>query len=113
MNQRIKELAKQAGWDGFEALDERNQKFAELIIEELLDIIRVNARHFRACDSKTDLVVVEEYNKTYKYIKQHFGVEEPQGWVCPKCGVDRTRNACPQGHTAALTGDCPMYGVAQ
>ena len=34
MNERIKELAKQAGWNGFEALDERNEKFAELIVKE-------------------------------------------------------------------------------
>ena len=34
MNERIKELAKQAGWNGFEALDERNEKFAQLIVRE-------------------------------------------------------------------------------
>ena len=34
MNERIRELAKQAGWNGFEALDERNEKFAELIVRE-------------------------------------------------------------------------------
>ena len=40
-------------------------------------------------------------------------VEEVEGWVCPKCGVDRTRDVCPKGHTAALTGDCPMTATAQ
>lgn len=30
------------------------------------------------------------------------------GWVCGKCGTDRTKAACPKGHSAALTGDCPM-----
>jgi hypothetical protein len=40
-------------------------------------------------------------------------VEEHKGWVCPKCGVDRTRDVCPKGHTAALTGDCPMTATAQ
>lgn len=34
------------------------------------------------------------------------------GWVCPQCGIDRTKEACPQGHTAALTGHCPMIGTA-
>ena len=34
MNERIRELAKQAGWNGFEALDERNEKFAQLIVRE-------------------------------------------------------------------------------
>lgn len=39
MNERIKHLAKQAGWSSFEALDERNEKFAELIINECLDVL--------------------------------------------------------------------------
>ena len=34
------------------------------------------------------------------------------GWVCPKCGTDRLKAACPQGHSAALTGQCPMVGTA-
>lgn len=46
-------------------------------------------------------------------IKQHFGIEEHKGWVCPKCGVDRTKDVCPKGDTAALTGDCPMIATAQ
>jgi hypothetical protein len=37
---------------------------------------------------------------------------ECRGWVCPKCGTDRTKAACPQGHHAALTGACPMVGKA-
>lgn len=36
MNERIKQFAKQAGWDGYEALDERHQKFAELIVRECI-----------------------------------------------------------------------------
>ena len=39
MNERIRELAKQAGWNGFEALDERNEKFAELIVRECAETI--------------------------------------------------------------------------
>jgi hypothetical protein len=35
-----------------------------------------------------------------------------RGWVCGKCGTDRTKAACPKGHSAALTGDCPMVGRA-
>jgi hypothetical protein len=46
-------------------------------------------------------------------IKQHFGVEEPKSWHCPKCGIDRTKAVCPKGHTAAITGDCPMTAEAQ
>lgn len=39
MNERIRELAKQSGFDGFEALDERNFKFAELIAIECASIV--------------------------------------------------------------------------
>lgn len=40
---------------------------------------------------------------------------EPQkpSLMCPKCGVDRLKAACPKGHSAALTGDCPMVAKAQ
>jgi hypothetical protein len=34
------------------------------------------------------------------------------GWKCGKCGTDRTKAACPKGHGAALTGECPMVAVA-
>ena len=34
-------------------------------------------------------------------------------WECPKCGVDRLKDPCPKGHTAAITGECPMVGTAQ
>ena len=34
-------------------------------------------------------------------------------WVCAKCSTDRTKAPCPYGHSAALTGQCPMVGVAQ
>jgi hypothetical protein len=38
--------------------------------------------------------------------------ERMAGWLCSKCGTDRTKAACPKGHTAALTGECPMVGTA-
>jgi len=89
MNERIKELAEQAEQYALDRANEGSdedydyafdddfrEKFAELIVKECLDIIRCDAKNFRECDIKTDLVVVEEYNKTFKYIKQHFGVEE-------------------------------------
>ena len=64
MNERIKELAMQAGWDGFEALDERNQKFAELIVRE-------------CCQFNYDFL--ESYREACEVngeIREHFGVEE-------------------------------------
>lgn len=36
----------------------------------------------------------------------------PQGWVCSKCGTHRFKEACPLGHSAALTGQCPMVGAS-
>ena len=88
MNERIKELEDQCwvkvpcdfdmdagGLSTIRTVFDR-KKFAELIVRECLDIIRRDAKNFRECDIKTDLVVVEEYNKTFKYIQQHFGVKE-------------------------------------
>ena len=40
------------------------------------------------------------------------GVEERKGWMCPKCGIDRTKDVCPKGDTAVLTGECPMIATA-
>lgn len=37
MNERIKELAMLSGWSSFEALDERHQVFAQLIIQECIE----------------------------------------------------------------------------
>jgi len=38
-------------------------------------------------------------------------VESP-GWICPSCNIDRSKEACPRGHTATLTRHCPMVGTA-
>ena len=46
-------------------------------------------------------------------IKLHFGIEERKGWVCPKCGADRTKIACPLGFGASVDGRCPMTATAQ
>lgn len=32
--------------------------------------------------------------------------------VCPRCGVNRFEAPCPNGHTAAITRECPMSGSA-
>ena len=80
-------------------VEEHMEKFAELIVRE--------------CAEQVDWILAEGGKTQGDLIRKHFGVEEPQGWVCPTCGTDRTQSACPRGHTAALTGDCPMYGVAQ
>ena len=97
MNERIKELLEQAGVKyTIMPKDTVYEKFAELIVRECADV----AADHEAFD-------------IYEEIREHFGVEECRGWVCPKCGVDRTKDVCPQGHMAAVEGKCPMIGVAQ
>ena len=109
MNERIKELAEQAGigpWGiTIDKSTEIFQKFAELIVKECIEIAqdRANFPGFPPNDVND---IIDE-------IREHFGVEECRGWVCPKCGVDRTKDVCPQGHMAAVEGKCPMIGVAQ
>ena len=79
MNERIRELAEQAGFS-FKyktAPDELNpghtrqdlEKFAELIIREC-------ARSLWSEECHTSDLAVEEFNRNSKKIKQHFGVEE-------------------------------------
>ena len=69
MNERIKELAKQAGWNGFEALDERNEKFAELIVRECVRIC--NKVYFDDYPDAEDF----ERSEEGEAIKRHFGVK--------------------------------------
>ena len=113
-NDRIKELAEQAEQYVNNAMDERannkdftfgdidemyNTKFAELIVAEIL----------KTCEehpSWSGRMIGEQ-------IKQHFGVEEPKGWVCPKCNADRIKIACPLGFGATVDGRCPMTVEAQ
>jgi hypothetical protein len=53
----------------------------------------------------------EEYDNRFEAI---FGKKKKEfKWECPKCGVDRLKDPCPKGHTAAITGECPMVGTAQ
>jgi hypothetical protein len=62
MNPRIRELLLKAGWDGYEALDERNQKFAELIVRKCAELATKEYDN-RGAIHGNDLL-------------QHFGVEE-------------------------------------
>ena len=72
------------------------QKFAELIVRECAFVGR-GIGGINVSDA----------------IMKRFGIPEARGWLCPSCGVDRGKEACPKGHHAALTGHCPMVGVAQ
>ena len=60
MNERIRQLAEQAGWDNHHSkFDTRIEKFAELIVMECTKILADNGE-FRGC----------------VIIGKHFGVEE-------------------------------------
>ena len=68
MNERIKELAEQAGYKSLSPptfADELNeifmQKFAELIVRECADIASINQH---------------QYCSVGKYVLEHFGVED-------------------------------------
>jgi hypothetical protein len=73
MNQRIKELYKQAMEQHVSnnmAWEELNpEKFAELIVKECVSV-------FWSEDCNTSDLALEEYNRNSKKIKEHFGVEE-------------------------------------
>jgi hypothetical protein len=120
MNERIKELTEQAEIrfkklyipdttyvheSPAEVTRERLQKFAELLIQEAAAFVGGAAEVYNQAEQ--DACV-----RASKGLMKHFGVEEPKGWVCPKCGIDRIKEACPNGHHATLTGHCPMVGVA-
>lgn len=109
MNERINDLFDKAldevvpnTWTNLtmDQLNDIKNKFAELIIEQCCTALHPMLRDMISRGQGQDL------------IRQHFGIEERKGWVCPKCGVDRTQDVCPKGHTAAVTGDCPMTGIA-
>jgi hypothetical protein len=69
MNERIRELLLKAGWDRYEALDERNQKFAELIVLEMCKELD------RAQWDKGEDWICADGTRIIPQIKQHFGVE--------------------------------------
>ena len=102
MNQRIKDAwdkaAQDHSGDSWEEQTAFLEKFAELIVRECIDI---------ANGTRYDGKVVANR------IKFVFGLEETQGWVCPKCGADRTKIACPLGFGAQVDGRCPMTAEAQ
>ena len=60
MNERIKELAEQAGWDSHHSkFDTRFEKFAELILEEIMHELIING-----------------HDDAFIFLNKHFGVEE-------------------------------------
>jgi hypothetical protein len=85
MNERIKELFKRAGGkssernlasnpvqvvETHELWDDRIEKFAELIVHQMLEITDAHTEVFQ---TERDRVLIEHIKKS---VKQHFGVEE-------------------------------------
>jgi hypothetical protein len=71
MNERIKELAIQAGWDNHHSkFDTRIEKFAELIVKECVGVVE-GGRFLH--DQAPTVLFAKECSGA---IKRHFGVEE-------------------------------------
>ena len=106
MNKRLREFERESHIDVYglgldrAKWESRLEKFAELIVKDCMEI------------NKQELSFTAFERLMNKY-QDHFAVEEPKGWVCPKCGVDRTKNVCPQGFGATVDSRCPMTVEAQ
>ena len=72
MNERIKQLAEQAGWDNHHSkFDTRIEKFAELIVQECADICMEMAAKCAGLPGDGALA-----KDCADWIKKDFGVEE-------------------------------------
>ena len=79
MNERIKELAIQAGFDHMgiglvNGIEEYHQKFAELIVRECADQIVSQGKDWIDF-APSQIGIRPEYWKMAQHIKQHFGVQ--------------------------------------
>ena len=67
MNERIRELAEQAGWDNHHSkFDTRIEKFAELIVQECTKVI---------LETPVDYTEIDAMHRVRDRVKNHFGVE--------------------------------------
>ena len=79
MNERIQQLAEQAGWDNHHSkFDTRIEKFAELIVRECID--KIETHRIPVGNSAAGEMACEMTYSALKEIrdeiKEHFGVEE-------------------------------------
>jgi hypothetical protein len=108
MKELIRKFEKESGLEiyGLGARREKwehcMEKFTELVVRECVSICKDKER--------PNLYGIKEVEVA---IKQHFGIIEPKGWVCPKCKADRTKIPCPLGFGAQVDGRCPMTAEAQ
>ena len=77
MNERIRELAEQAGWDNHHSkFDTRIEKFAELIVGECIKQVEPTQHHEVWAQSYLGGVDgLDLLSSKIKDIKRHFGVE--------------------------------------
>ena len=74
MNERIRQLAEQAGWDNHHSkFDTRIEKFAELIVRECIDIAS-EVRGEPATDTHYVIGYDRACEKMISGIKEHFGI---------------------------------------
>ena len=106
MSERFKSMVAAYGDSDLQWNDTEVEKFALLIVQKCIETIQNASMH--SSDEWEDGLQIAEHA-----VREHFGVEEHKGWVCPYCGTDRTRKPCPQGDMAAVEGRCPIIGVAQ
>lgn len=81
MNERIRELIKQAGWmmsDEVEGFNTRLEKFAELIVRECIRVIDNSTPVYSSEDLQEDYCQgnLNGHQSALLEIKQHFGVKE-------------------------------------
>lgn len=88
----------------------RYDKFAELVIKECARVAAVTPCPYEDEHQKQTLGHTWDMAcvASARQVRQLLEDEKPQGWVCPKCGADRTKTACPLGFGATVDGRCPM-----
>lgn len=110
MNKLIRQFERESGLEIYglgarrEKWERALEKYAELIVKECAGI-------YSKIDNGNLHMGTDDYLEALH--KTFFGVEESKGWVCNKCGTDRTKAECPLGHMAAIEGRCPMTVEAQ
>lgn len=83
MNERIRELAEQAGYKPLPGFDFANsleetylKKFAELIVKECISVIEVKMPEFTCKEDYDNLIRKAGRMDAIDEIKEHFGVEQ-------------------------------------
>lgn len=114
MNKLIRQFERESGLEIFglgarrEIWEQALEKYAELIVLECVNAVMDGTKEGDHYAQRIENHFDNSVGGTL-----HFAVEESPGWVCAKCGTDRTKAECPLGHTASLDGRCPMTAKAQ